>query len=139
MATAALLGAAPTLTSSLAGPPPVLAVGAVAQDIDNLSLHRKRSTQTKYLNSMTDYTLHVWPNGSVTGVRMLDNSTKKYGKHKSINNNEHGEEYVPRPMCSVSVQCRKPALGLPRLRQLQHLSECQRQVVLTYTGIYCNF
>ena len=78
MATAVVLGAAPTLTS-VAGLPAV--PGAVPTHTDTLSLHKKRSSsQTKYFYSMTGYTLHIWPNGSISGVKSMNNSTRKYGK-----------------------------------------------------------
>jgi len=86
MATATILGAAPTLNSVagvppvLAGVPPVLA-GALTDTSTAESRLRKRSTQIKYLHSMTKYTLHVWPNGTINGLQNTSNSTtRKYGE-----------------------------------------------------------
>jgi len=93
MATATILGAAPTLNSVagvppvLAGVPPVLAgvppvlAGALTDTSTAESRLRKRSTQIKYLHSMTKYTLHVWPNGTINGLQNTSNSTtRKYGE-----------------------------------------------------------
>lgn len=83
MATAAILGVAPTLTSIAGAGIPALA-GAVASSTNLHSAHTKRSTSpTKYLKSMTEYTLHIWPNGSVNGLKTSDNSSRKYGESLS--------------------------------------------------------
>ncbi|XP_067947970.1 fibroblast growth factor 5-like [Watersipora subatra] len=77
MATAVALGAAPTLTS-LVGVPALADAIATSPKGSILQLSKRSNSQTKYLNSMTGYTLHIWPNGTVSGLKSHNTSAKKY-------------------------------------------------------------